>query len=86
MEKEILKRKCKDLFARCRFAKEHQKDRLPVIVKSHSSVMLRKLNGVDITLQENKVTNIEIACCILCYLVAIVVLETLPYTGEAKEI
>lgn len=51
MEKEILKRKCKDLFARCRFAKEHQKDRLPVIVKSHSSVMLRKLNGVDITLQ-----------------------------------
>ena len=62
MEKEILKRKCKDLFARCRFAKEHQKDRLPVVVKSHSSVMLRKLNGVDITLQENKVTNIEIAC------------------------
>lgn len=28
----------------------------------------------------------SIACCILCYLVAIVVLETLPYTGEAKEI
>lgn len=61
-EKEILKRKCKDLFGRARFAKEHSTSELPNIIKSHSSVMVRKLNGVDIRLQENKVTNMEIAC------------------------
>ena len=61
-EKEILKRKCKDLFTGGRFAKEHRESQLPVIVKSHSSVMVRRLNGVDLRLQENKVTNIELAC------------------------
>lgn len=61
-EKEILKRKCMDLFAKDRFAKEHRKSPLPIIVKSHSSVLVRHLNGVDLRLQENKVTNIELAC------------------------
>ncbi|MBO4323894.1 MAG: VanW family protein [Lachnospiraceae bacterium] len=61
-EKEIIKRKCKDLFTGGRFAKEHRESQLPVIVKSHSSVMVRRLNGVDLRLQENKVTNIELAC------------------------
>lgn len=61
-EKEILKRKCKDLFVPYRFAKGHLKGRLPVIIKSHSSVLVRRLAGVDIALQENKVTNIELAC------------------------
>ena len=32
------------------------------IVKSHSSLLIRKLHGVDIRLQENKVTNIRLAC------------------------
>ncbi|MGN0602189.1 MAG: VanW family protein, partial [Oscillospiraceae bacterium] len=35
---------------------------LPNIVKSHTSILVRKLHGVDIALQENKVTNIQIAC------------------------
>lgn len=36
-------------------------DLLPNIVKCHSSILLRKLNGVDMRLQENKVTNLELA-------------------------
>jgi vancomycin resistance protein VanW len=36
-------------------------DPLPVIVKSHSSLLLRRLNGVDMKLQENKVGNIALA-------------------------
>ena len=51
-----------DLFVKDRFAKEHRKSPLPIIVKSHSSVLVRHLNGVDLRLQENKVTNIELAC------------------------
>ena len=35
---------------------------LPAVVKSHSSVLLRRLNGVDMKLQENKVQNITLAC------------------------
>jgi len=34
---------------------------LPNIVKSHSSILLRRLNGVDMKLQENKIINLEIA-------------------------
>ena len=47
MEKEILKRKCKDLFARCRFAKEHQKYRLPVneAEKQNPSLLHSKLGA-----------------------------------------
>ncbi len=37
-------------------------DEFPVIVKSHSSILLRRLNGVDMKLQENKVKNISLAC------------------------
>ncbi len=61
-EKEILKRRVKDLFSREKYAKTIGDEELPVIVKSHSSVLVRRLNGVDIRLQENKVTNIELAC------------------------
>ena len=31
-------------------------------MKSHTSILVRKLHGVDLSLQENKVTNIELAC------------------------
>lgn len=44
------------------FNREHSKEIFPNIVKSHSSILIRKLAGVDIKLQENKVTNIMIAC------------------------
>lgn len=62
LEKEIFKRNVKDLFSEEKIAKEHSKEILPNIVKSHSSILIRKLNGVDLRLQENKVTNIMLAC------------------------
>ena len=61
--KEITLRKLRDaLFDRAKIAKERSENELPNIVKGHSSVLVRKLHGVDIRLQENKVTNIRIAC------------------------
>ena len=63
LRKEIMRRKLKDFFSREKIA--HQRDlenTLPNIVKSHSSILIRKLHGVDLKLQENKVTNIMLAC------------------------
>ena len=62
VKKEIALRNLKDFMSSQKFAREHSETALPVIVKSHCSVLVRKLNGVDIRLQENKVTNIELAC------------------------
>ena len=62
MRKEIARRNIADFFGKEKIAKSFSKDLLPNIVKSHSSILVRKLNGVDIRLQENKVTNIELAC------------------------
>lgn len=62
LRKEILKRNLSDAFCKDNFAKVHISDELPYIVKSHTSVLVRRLHGVDIKLQENKVTNIELAC------------------------
>ena len=62
LEKEIFKRNVKDLFSEEEIAMQHSKEVLPNIVKSHSSILIRKLNGVDLRLQENKVTNIMLAC------------------------
>lgn len=63
VRKEIIRRHIKDFFSKEKIA--HQRDlknELPNIVKSHSSILIRKLHGVDIKLQENKVTNIMLAC------------------------
>ena len=62
LAKEILRRNLKDLFSGQKIARERSGETLPVIVKSHSSILLRKLHGVDIRLQENKVTNIMLTC------------------------
>lgn len=61
-EKEILKRRLKNFFGKEKYAKTRNVTQLPEIVKSHSSLLIRKLHGVDIRLQENKVTNIRLAC------------------------
>lgn len=61
-KKEICKRILSDFFHRIPLAQTFSHEELPVIVKSHSSILVRKLAGVDIQLQENKVTNIELAC------------------------
>lgn len=61
-KKEILKRNCRDFFSGEKIAAGHSDEKLPVIVKSHASVIVRKLHNVDIRLQENKTVNIELAC------------------------
>lgn len=62
VRKEIILRYLRDFFRREKIAKTHSQEELPNIVKSHSSILLRKLAGVDMKLQENKVTNIRLAC------------------------
>lgn len=59
--KEYILRDIKDIFSGEKIAKLHSEDVLPVTVKSHRSVMLRRLEGVEMKLQENKQTNLEIA-------------------------
>jgi hypothetical protein len=61
-QKEIILRNIKDIFSSDKVSRTISKEELPNIVKSHSSILLRKLEGVDMRLQENKVTNIELAC------------------------
>lgn len=61
VKKETFRRNIKDCLSFEKIAKEKSKELLPNIVKSHSSVLVRKLEGVDIRLQENKVTNIRLA-------------------------
>ncbi len=62
MRKEIIKRHLSDFFSKEKISKTFSQELLPNIVKGHSSILVRKLNGVDIKLQENKVTNILLAC------------------------
>lgn len=62
LRKEIIKRHIKNFLGKEKYAKNFSNAKLPNIVKSHASVLVRKLHGVDIKLQENKVTNIQLAC------------------------
>lgn len=47
------------------FAKDKSEKKLPYHVFSHSSVLIRKLEGVDLILQHNKVKNLRIVSEIL---------------------
>jgi len=60
-EKEILKRQITDALAGNRFAEIKSAEVLPVLIKKHRSLIRRRLNNVDIALQENKVKNLSIA-------------------------
>lgn len=62
VKKEILKRKLRDCVSTERIAQSFSSEELPNIVKGHSSILIRKLLGVNPTLQENKVINIGLAC------------------------
>ena len=62
VKKEIMLRNLKDFISTQKLAKDKSNDELPNLIKGHTSILVRKLHGVDIKLQENKVTNIEIAC------------------------
>lgn len=62
VQKEIFLRRTKDLFGKEKFCKRKQKEAFPHTVKSHASVLVRRLHGVDLQLQINKVQNIKLAC------------------------
>ena len=52
VKKETFLRNVKDFLSREKIAKEKSEELLPNVVKSHSSILVRKLEGVDIRLQE----------------------------------
>ena len=60
-EKEILKRRLKDVRTKTLFAKERTETLLPVTVYQHNSLIRRRLGNVDMQLQENKATNLALA-------------------------
>ena len=59
--KECRKRDIQDFVKGNKFAKEKNKENMKFIWKGHTSVIKRKLEGVDMKLQENKATNLKIA-------------------------
>lgn len=59
--KERSKRKLKNSLDKGVLAKDISNKELPNIVKSHTSIILRKLYNVDMKLQENKKTNLQLA-------------------------
>ena len=61
LRKEAIKKDLKDLKARRKFAKKKSKNNMQYIWKGDTKLLLRKLEGVDMQLQVNKVTNLKIA-------------------------
>lgn len=61
VKKECLLRDIRDAKSRERFASEINTVPFPVIVKSHTSSVLRRLEGVDMQLQQNKRVNLKLA-------------------------
>lgn len=59
--KEAVKKTIQDYLKGYKFAKEKSYDNLEYIWKGDAKILLRKLNGVDMQLQINKVKNLEIA-------------------------
>ncbi len=59
--KERTKRNIKNKLDNKVLAKDKDSNELPNIVKSHTSIILRKLHNVDMELQVNKKTNLQIA-------------------------
>ena len=56
-----LARRGRDFASRADFARDIEPENLPFVVKRHQSLLRRKLGNADPILQENKVTNLEIA-------------------------
>lgn len=61
VRKGIILKNISDLFKGEKYAKIKSKNELENIVKSHSSLILRKLQGVDMELQHNKEINLRLA-------------------------
>lgn len=61
-QKEICKRHIKNFLSNEKFSKTIQKEKMPNVVTSKSSNLIKKGKGIDPILQENKAVNIELAC------------------------
>lgn len=59
--KECRKKELRDFFQGRKFAKKKSAESLPYLWKGDAKIMVRQLHGVDMTLQQNKVTNLLIA-------------------------
>ena len=59
--KEARKKDLKDLIQGKKFAKKRQMENFEYIWKGDTKVLLRKLHGVDMDLQKNKVVNLKLA-------------------------
>ncbi|MGM9535306.1 MAG: VanW family protein [Intestinibacter sp.] len=62
VKKEIFKRYLKDFLSKEKFASTIENEKLSNIVSSHSSNIIKRGKGIDITLQKNKEVNIMLAC------------------------
>lgn len=60
--KEILKRHIKNFLSKEKIAKTKSTSKLPNLVYQHHLNMIKRAPGVDLTLQENKAINIDLAC------------------------
>lgn len=61
LKKEYLLRDMRDMFSKENIASEKNTVPFPVIIKSHTSNVLRRLEGVDMQLQRNKAVNLRLA-------------------------
>lgn len=61
LRKEWLLRDLARLFGRKRFARSFDPTPYPCLVKGHTSLLMRRLHGVDMALQQGKVTNLRLA-------------------------
>jgi vancomycin resistance protein VanW len=59
--KEYLLRDLHDLFSGERFAASSEEEPLPFLVQAHRSLLRRRLEGVDMSLQEGKIRNLGLA-------------------------
>lgn len=59
--KEALKKDFKDILKRKKFAKKYNKENYEFIWKGDAKLLLRKLEGVDMQLQRNKIVNLRLA-------------------------
>lgn len=62
VQKEICRRHIKNFLSDDKVAKNFQKDKMPNLISSHSSNLIKRAKGIDPKIQINKATNIELAC------------------------
>ena len=62
VKKEICKRHIKNVFGKTKFCKNKSKDKLPVVLATTTSHLIKRGKGVNLRLQKNKAVNIRLAC------------------------